>query len=232
MEQAKIPKHVAIIPDGNRRWARAHGVSIVEGYREGFKTGLELTTAARELGIKVLTFWCFSTENWSRTKEEVGPLMKLFEIFIDENLKKALKDKVRIVHIGRKDRLSDSLRNKIIEAEQKTKDFTEHYLVAALDYGGRDEIVRVVNKLLAATEKITEVTKEMLSQVMDTNPLPYPDVDLVIRTGGEQRTSGFMPWQTEYAEYAFIPEFFPDLKTELFKKCIEDFSERQRRFGK
>lgn len=232
MEEPIVPKHVAIIPDGNRRWSRQKGVSILKGYKKGFETGFALTHMARKMGIKVLTFWAFSTENWSRAGDEVNGLMKLFEILIDEYLKDALRDKVRIIHIGRKDRLGTSLRNKIADAEKKTRRFTKYYLVAALDYGGKDELLRCIQKISRTKKKVKTVTKEYISQLLDTHALPYPDVDLVIRTGGEQRTSGFMPWQTEYAEYAFVPEYFPDFTPDLFKKCIEDFTQRQRRFGK
>lgn len=224
-----LPKHVAIIPDGNRRWAKEHGLPSLEGHRRGFDAAKKISKKARELGVKILTFWAFSTENWNRTQEEVGYLMNLFEKLIDDNLKEALEDKVRLIHIGRKDRISDRLRNKIIDAEKKTEHFTEHFLVIGLDYGGHDEMLRAIKQI--QEDKITDITEEKLYQYLDTKNLPHPDVDLIIRTSGEMRTSGYLIWQATYAEYIFIKQHFPDFTPELFEECIKEFSARQRRFG-
>lgn len=225
----KIPQHVAIIPDGNRRWAKEKGLSTFEGHRRGYDLTIELGKKAREIGIKILTFWAFSTENWNRSSEEVSYLMKLYEQMIDKNLKIARKEEIQIIHIGRKDRISEKLRNKMIRAEEETKDYKKYILVIALDYGGRDEIVRAVQKIIASSKKSEEINKKTFSEYLDTHSLPDPDI--IIRTSGEQRTSGFMLWQSEYTEYIFMNEHFPDFSPQIFEKCIEKYMERERRFG-
>jgi len=232
MESLEIPKHVVIIPDGNRRWAKEKGLPTFEGHRRGFELTTKLVKKAKSLGIKILTIWGFSTENWNRSKKEVGYLMKLYETMIDQNLKQALKEETRIIHIGRKNRFGDVLRNKIIRAEDKTKNFSKHYLVIALDYGGRDEMLRVINKIKDQKSKIKNINEMNINNFLDTKDLPYPDPDLIIRTSGEQRTSGFMIWQATYAEYIFVKEYFPDFSPQLFERCIREYSQRQRRFGK
>jgi len=179
------------------------------------------------MGIKVLTVWAFSTENWDRSAEEIAYLMNLYEIMVDKHLKEALKDEVRIIHLGRKDRINEKLRNKILNAEEKTKHFDKAFLCVALDYGGRDEIVRAHEK--ANKAKINEAD---FSQFLDTKDLPYPNPDLIIRTGGEQRLSGFMLWQCQYSELMFIKKFLPDFKAKDFEECVSAYMERQRRFGK
>lgn len=239
MNSLKLPKHVVIIPDGNRRWAKEKGLPIFEGHRRGAELTTKLVRKARDLGIKVLSFWAFSTENWKRNQEEIGYLMKLFETLIEKNLKEALKEKTRIIHLGRKDRITDSLRKKIITAEEKTKDFSKYYLVIALDYGGRDEVLRAIKKitnhpsarLRTGKSRIKNINENNFNQFLDTKDLPYPNPDLIIRTSGEQRTSGFMIWQAAYAEYIFVDKYFPDFPPRLFEECIKQFSQRQRRFG-
>lgn len=235
-----IPTHLAIILDGNRRWARERGLPTLEGHRRGFDQAIAISKKARELGIKILTLWGFSTENWGRSKEEVAYLMKHFEIMIDKNLKEALKDKTRIIHLGRKDRFNKSLVNKIKNAQEKTKNFTKYYLNIALDYGGRDEITRALRGICnnqfphsaSSGQAISKIDEKTIDQFLDTKDLPQSDVDLVIRTSGELRTSGFMIWQAAYAEYIFSKKYFPDFTPEDLEKCIEEYGIRQRRFGK
>lgn len=224
----KIPQHVAIIPDGNRRWARERGLPTFEGHRRGFQRGIDIGRKAREIGIKYLTFWGFSTENWQRSKEEVTYLMELFKQMVDQNLKEALKNKIRIIHFGRKERFDSQLRDKLIEAERKTKDFNQYYFGLALDYGGRDEILRAIEKI--KKHKVTELTEDDFKNFLDTKE--FPDPDLVIRTSGETRTSGFMIWQAAYAEWIFYQKYFPDFTQDDFEKCILEYSQRQRRFGR
>ncbi len=227
-----IPKHIAIIPDGNRRWARERGLPTFYGHQKGFNQSINLSKKARELGIKILTFWAFSTENWRRSEEEVNYLMQLYSQMIDKNLKVALDEKIRIIHIGRKDRIPDELRKKIIQAEDKTRDFNRYYLVIALDYGGKDEILRAVKKIQNSKFKSQNLKEEDFNQFLDTRDLPYPNPDLVIRTSGEIRTSGFMLWQTAYSEWIFYPKYFPDFTPKDLEKCIAEYTKRQRRFGK
>lgn len=224
-----IPNHVAIIPDGNRRWAKEKRKTTYEGHRKGFEGLIKITRKARELGIKVFTVWAFSTENWKRSKEEVGYLMKLYEIMLDKYLAEALKDGIRIIHLGRKDRINKNLKNKIINIEEKTKNFDKYYLCIALDYGGRDEIMRGINKIRNSQSVISEFD---FNKYLDTKDLPYPNPDLIIRTSGEARTSGFLTWQSAYSEYIFVKKYLPDYSEDDFEKTINDFSKRQRRFGK
>ena len=224
-----IPNHVAIIPDGNRRWAKEKGLNTYEGHKKGFDQLIKIAKKARKLGIKVFTVWAFSTENWKRTQEEVGYLMKLYEIMLDKYLNDALKDKVRIIHIGRKDRINENLKNKIINIEAKTKSFDKNYLCIALDYGGRDEIVRAISNV---KDQISNIKENNFNKYLDTKDLPFPDPDLIIRTGGEQRLSGFMLWQSQYAELEFVKKYLPDYTDSDFENTIKEFSERKRRFGK
>ncbi len=227
-----IPTHVAIILDGNRRWARERRLPTFEGHRRGLNRVIEIGKKARQLGIKILTVWVFSTENWDRTKEEVSYIMKLGESAVGKYLKEALKEQVRIIHIGRKDRIPKSLVDKIREAEEKTKKFSKYYFVIALDYGGRDDIIRAVCGIPNSQFPISKINEENLDKFLDTKSLPRSDVDLVIRTGGEIRTSGFMIWQAEYAEYIFVKKYMPDFSPQDFEECIKEYSLRQRRFGR
>ena len=220
-----IPNHVAIIPDGNRRWAKERGLPTFEGHRKGFQTLVNIAKKSRELGIKILTVWAFSTENWKRSSGEIDYLMNLYDIMLEKYFKEALKEKIRVIHLGRKDRINKTLKNKIINIEEKTKNFTQHYLCIGLDYGGGDEIIR-------ATKKRSNLSEVNFSQFLDTKDLPYPNPDLIIRTGGEQRLSGFLLWQSQYSELMFIKKYLPDFGPEDFEKCISSFVIRQRRFGK
>lgn len=231
--QVNLPSHIAIIPDGNRRWARERGLPTFEGHRRGYKKVIEIARAARKIGIKYLTFWGFSTENWRRSKEEVNFLMNLFKQMIDQSLEDALKEKIKIIHLGRKDRFDKTLRLKIEKAEEQTKNFNDYYLMIALDYGGRDEILRAIKKLYQANvfnnNNIDNLTEVDFENFLDTKTIPPPD--LVIRTSGEIRTSGFMIWQAAYAEWIFYEKFFPDFTSEDLSKCINEYENRQRRFG-
>jgi len=224
-----IPNHVAIIPDGNRRWAKERGLPTFEGHQKGFESLINIGKKTRELGIKILTVWAFSTENWKRSKEEISYLMNLYEIMLDKYLAEALKEKIRIIHLGRKDRINKTLKNKIVNIEKKTKNFTQYYLCIGLDYGGRDEIIRAISKIKYQKSKINE---NNLNQLLDTKDLPYPNPDLIIRTSGEQRLSGFLLWQSQYSELMFVKKYLPDFGPGDFEECINFFVKRQRRFGK
>ena len=227
-----IPHHVAIIPDGNRRWATSKGLPPYEGHRKGFKVAIEIGKEARKQGVKVLTFWAFSTENWKRTQIEIDFLMKLFLQMAEEFYKEAVKHKIRIVHLGRKDRIDLKLRKRIEDIEGKTRKNTSHYLVLALDYGGRDDILRAISKIVNKTKRTENLTEDKFSKYLDTSVLPYPYPDLVIRTSGEMRTSGYLIWQAAYAELMFVKKHFPDFTPQDFAKCIKEFGIRSRRFGK
>jgi undecaprenyl diphosphate synthase len=227
-----IPKHVAIIPDGNRRWAKEHRLPSLEGHRRGFDAAMKIGRKLRSLGVHTMTMWAFSTENWNRSKEEVSYLMKMYETFIEKNLREALREKIRIIHLGRKDRISKKLLERIRNSEEKTKDFKKYILNIALDYGGRDEIIRTIDKITKNKELITKISEENFGQFLDTSNQPYPNPDLIIRTSGEQRTSGLMIWQAAYAEYIFLKKHFPDVNDNDIENAVEEYSRRQRRFGK
>ena len=234
-----MPNHIAIIPDGNRRWAKGHNLPSLAGHRKGFDVAVKIGRKIRSLGVHTLTMWAFSTENWDRSKEEVSYLMKMYETFIERSLKEAMKEKIRIIHLGRKDRLPKNLLAKIKESVERTKDFKDYILNIALDYGGRDEVIRAIKKITnhsprgeAGKSQITNLSEENFNEFLDTHDQPYPNPDLIIRTGGEQRTSGLMIWQAAYAEYVFLNKHFPDLDDKDIELAIEEYSRRQRRFGK
>ncbi len=224
-----LPKHIAIIPDGNRRWAKSRNLLVFEGHRRGAETTIKLSRKARQIGIPVLTFWAFSTENWSRAKDEVNAIFGLHHM-LEQYIKEAMEDNVRISHLGRKDRLPKKLLQAIEKAEEQTKNNNKFYLNIALDYGGHDEVLRAIKKL--THEELSNLDENIFSAHLDTAHLPYPNPDLVIRTSGEQRTSGFMIWQSAYAEYLFLEKYFPDMNEEDIEMAAQEFSNRQRRFGK
>ncbi len=225
MKNTNMPTHIAIIPDGNRRWAKERGLSTHEGHRAGFDALIKISRKSRNMGIRVMTIWAFSTENWKRSDEEVSYLMDLYSIMIDRYLKEAIKNEIRIIHLGRKDRISNKLRNKISAAEEDTKNFNKYYLAIALDYGGRDEIIRAIRK-----NKINN--EEELNRALDTSSLPNSDPDLIIRTGGEKRLSGYLIWQSQYSELEFVDKYLPDYTPEDFARTINEYAKRNRRFGK
>lgn len=248
MEESKlvIPNHIAIIPDGNRRWAKQHNIPPFEGHRRGFEAVRNIMHKSRELGVHTLTFWGFSTENWNRSEQEVTYLMKIFESYIIDNLADAHKYGVRIYHLGRKDRVPEYLRKLLIRAEEETKDHTNYDLNMCIDYGGQDEIIRVIEKVVEDVQKGTLKVDELrtvtekydgkypLYQVknyFDTREQLYPYPDLLIRTSGEKRLSGFLPWQAAYSEIYFADVHMPDFTEKELIKAIEDYNKRDRRFG-
>jgi len=227
----KVPNHIAIIPDGNRRWARARGLHTFKGHQRGFDNAVKLAEVARDWGIHTFTLWGFSTENWDRTREEIAYLMALYERLIKIYLKEAQKNDVKIVHLGRKDRLPEILVKKIITAEEKTKNNKTHILNIALDYGGHDDIIRATKRMIDDGVVSSDVDEKLFEKYIDTHDQPYPYVDLMIRTSGEQRISGFMLWQSEYNEFYWENGHFPDFGSERLKESILDYSRRRRRFG-
>jgi undecaprenyl diphosphate synthase len=233
-EALHIPTHLALICDGNRRWARDRGLPSMEGHRRGLAKTRRIADYSRELGIHTLTFWGFSTENWNRSKIEINYLMKIFNGAIDDWLEDAMRQNVRIVHLGRKDHLPKALLNKLAQAEAKTRENTAHVLNIALDYGGEDEAMRAVQKMLENAKSLEEAKKlaaHGLEPWLDTADQPYPRPELIIRTSGEQRLSGFMPLQASYAEYYFTPVNLPDFGDEQLLDALREFTARDRRFG-
>lgn len=227
-----LPSHVAIIPDGNRRWARERNLPTFEGHRRGFEAAEKTIQVAWEMGIPHVTLWGFSTENWNRDTKEIAYLMELFSQGVDRHIKLAKKQSARFTHLGRKDRIPELLRNKLIQAEDETRHFKERYLSVALDYGGKDEIIRAITSIISDGVDLQKLDPSTFEKYLDTRNLPQPCPDLIIRTGGEQRMSGFMSWQSGYSEMMFVKKYLPDFSVEDFSQCIADYQNRQRRFGK
>jgi undecaprenyl diphosphate synthase len=224
-----VPKHIAIIPDGNRRWAIEKGIKSFEGYRAVDYEHIEsLVLEAKNMGVKYMSLWIFSSENWKRPKSEIRFLFNHFLRNVDVLLEGSIKNKVRVRHIGRKDRLLKKILEFLKKLEEKTKDFDEFNVQLCFDYGGRDEIIRAVNKLLEVGTK--KVSEEDLLNSLDF--VGIPDPDLIIRTSGEKRTSGLMPFQSTYAELYFEDKYFPDFRFEDLRNVIEEFGRRKRNFGK
>ena len=228
----KVPNHVVIMPDGDRRWARMHGKSPSEGHKAGMDNMLKLTRAARDWGIHTVSAWGLSTENWQeRPKEEIDFLMRGITNYLDQYLDEMHREGVKIVHLGRKDRLPKFLLDKISEVEEITKNNTKHCFNIGLDYNGWDEIVRMTQKIKDSGISTDKIDRKTIDKFMDTADQPYPYIDLYIRTSGEQRTSGFMMWQADYAEFYWEPDYFPAFTPEKLKEAVLDYSRRRRRFG-
>ncbi|MEK9200704.1 MAG: polyprenyl diphosphate synthase [Patescibacteria group bacterium] len=229
--ETKVPNHIAMILDGNRRWARSRGLKPWEGHYAGYDAINKLARSARSMGVHTFTVWAFSTENWDRPQVEVDEIMNLFKKALTQAKKEAVDEKVRMVHIGRRDRLPADLVFQIQELEELTKGFSEHTFNFAVDYGGHDEILRAVKRIVNDKVASTEIDAKLFESYLDTASQTYPYVDLFIRTSGEQRTSGLFPWQMDYAEYYFEQEHLPDFTSEKLKEAILDYSRRRRRFG-
>lgn len=226
-----VPDHIAVILDGNRRWARSRGLHTLQGHKAGFEAGLKIAKASREWGVHTFTVWGFSTENWDREETEIKYLQKLFWKMAQVIEKDAMKDGIRFIHLGRKDRLPKDLIKYIEKLEEKTKNNKKHTFNVALDYGGHDEILRATKKIIDAGIPSSKLDEKTFASYLDTKDQPYPNVDLFIRTSGEQRTSGFLPWQLNYAEYYWEVDHLPDMTPEKLWDIILDYNRRRRRFG-
>lgn len=215
--------------DGNGRWARARHRPRVFGHQEGVKTVRRIVEDAADMGIKHLTLYSFSTENWSRPKAEVAALFSLLKQYVDSDLESLNRNNVRVRIIGKRDGLKHDLLKVINKVENTTRGNSEFFLNIAFNYGGRDEILRAVAKASEAGETMTELTEDQLETYMDTAGLPVPD--LVIRTSGEKRVSNFLLWQAAYAEFIFTDTLWPDFSRADLEAAIVDFQNRERRFG-
>lgn len=228
---SNIPHHVAFIMDGNRRWASINKLPVFKGHKKGEEKIEPLVDTAMEMGIKYLTFWAFSTENWKREKDEVEFLLRLYRQNLHKKIDNFHKKNVKVNVIGNLEMFPRSLREKTQSWVEKTKNNNRITVNIALSYGGRDEIVRAINKWRAiGSNNRQSLSKEDFSQYLDT--AGEPDPDLLIRTGGEQRLSGFMLWQLEYSELVFTPTLWPDFTPEKFRQVISEFNLRKRRYGK
>ncbi len=216
--------------DGNRRWAKAKGLPTFEGHRRGHQRLKELVSWAKEAGIACVIVYAFSTENWNRSKEEVSYLMKLFRLVFQKELAEIKREGVRVICIGERERFSKDLQEMMDKAEKETEGGNGVTLVLALSYGGRAEVVAAARALARAALAPAEVTERVFEKFLWTAGLPDPD--LIIRTGGEQRLSGFLPWQSVYSELFFTNTFWPDFGREEFNEILAAFARRERRHGK
>jgi undecaprenyl diphosphate synthase len=224
-----VPAHVGIIMDGNGRWAKARGLPRTAGHRQGAENLRRILEGAVEFGVKVLTIYAFSTENWKRPKPEVRGLMSLFDYYFDRELDELNKHGIQLRHAGQMEGTSNRLRKKILRAVERTKHNNRLILNVAFNYGGRDEIVNAVREIMRDGIDPEIIDEDMISQYLYTRGLPDPD--LIIRTSGEFRTSNFLIWQGAYAEYYVTSTYWPDFgKTELYEALLT-FSQRQRRYG-
>ena len=214
--------------DGNRRWARAHNKPVFEGHSEGYKKLQDVVRWAREARIGHLVVYAFSTENWQRSEEEVGYLMKLFRFILDNETKKMIAEKVRVCFVGDRARFSEDIQESMIKMETETAKDYDITLHIAMSYGGRAEILSATNSFLK--ECVTSVTEEEFSKKLWSYPMPDPD--LLIRTGGDQRLSGFLPWQSVYSELFFVESWWPEFQQDEFMSIVEKFATRERRMGK
>lgn len=226
----QAPRHVAIIMDGNGRWATSRGLPRAEGHAAGTENIRPLLRACPPLGIEYLTLYTFSTENWSRPEEEVQALMRILSQVIDRETLELHRNNVRLRHIGRLEGLSAGLRTAIVEAIDLTSGNDGLNVTLAFNYGGRDELLRAVRRLLIDGVPHDAVTDALLSDYLDTACLPDPD--LIIRTAGEQRLSNFLVWQAAYSEYWFTPTLWPDFGPDDLKAAVDAYAQRHRKFGR
>lgn len=225
-----LPQHIAIIVDGNRRWARERGLPTLAGHKKGAERVGEIVKYAQELGVKIITIYAFSTENWKRQKEEVSYLMGLFDDYARSKIDEARDLGIQVRILGDIHGLPNSLQKALSQLMEATRNNEKLIFNIAINYGGRDELVRAFRKLLLANVPAAELSEELISNNLDTAGLPDPD--LIIRTSGEQRLSNFLPWQGTYAELYFPQVYWPDFDKKQLDIALEEFRKRQRRMGK
>lgn len=234
MENIKnVPTHIAIIMDGNRRWAKQNKLDVRLGHKKGAETLENIVRYCNKIGIKYLTVYAFSTENWKRSKEEVGALMLLLQNYLDDFAKRADAENIKINMLGNKDGLSKGLLTKIEDTVERTKNNTGITFNVAFNYGGRDEIVKAVRQITEDIKqdkiKIEDINEELISNKLYTSGMPDPD--LMIRTSGEIRTSNFLPWQLVYSEFYFTEKLWPDFTEKDLDEAIDEYNRRTRNFG-
>lgn len=233
MEKENMPKHIAIIMDGNRRWAKQKGLDPKLGHKEGAKTLEKIVRYANKIGLGYITVYAFSTENWKRTEEEVGALMRLLQNYLEDYSKRADTENIKVKVLGDISALPEKMQKSIHKCMERTKDNTGVTFNIALNYGGRDEIQKAVKeiaqKVKEGTLEVDQITEETISNSLYT--AGQPDPDLLIRTSGELRTSNFLPWQIVYSEFIFVEKNWPDFQEEDLKEAIEIYQKRNRKFG-
>lgn len=234
MDTKNICRHIAIIMDGNGRWAKKRGMPRTFGHKKGAENVVKITRAMKESGVKYLTLYAFSTENWQRSKDEVDALMQLLNEYLDKELKEIMDNNVRIVFIGERYILSDSIQAKMAFLEKESEKNTDLTLCIALSYGSRQEILSAVKKIAAKVKEgsmdISQITQDVFSEELYTKEIPDPDV--LIRTSGEQRISNYLLWQSAYTELFFTNTLWPDFGKDELWDIINKFNQRERRYGK
>lgn len=232
-EIINLPKHIAIIMDGNRRWAKEKGLDFKQGHKQGAKTLENIVRYANKIGIQHITVYAFSTENWKRTKEEIGALMLLLQNYLDDFSKRADTENIKIKVLGDITALSKGLQNSINKAIERTKDNTGIVMNVAFNYGGRAELVNafknITTKIINNEINLEEIDEKLISDNLYT--AGQPDPDLLIRTSGELRTSNFLPWQLAFSEFYFISKHWPDFSEQDLDEAIREYQKRNRRFG-
>ena len=232
-EKENLPKHIAIIMDGNRRWAKAKGKPSGFGHKEGAKVLEKIVRYANKIGIEHITVYAFSTENWKRAEEEVSTLMALFQSYLDDYSKRADSENIKVKIIGNRKGLSDKMISSIEKCMERTKNNTGIVLNIALNYGGREELLNVTYKIAEDVKngklQPEEITEKDIEKYLYT--AGQPDPDLLIRTSGEKRLSNFLPWQLSYSEFLFIDKNWPDFTEEDLNQAIEEYQKRTRKFG-
>ena len=230
MNDTSAPRCIGIIMDGNRRWAKAKGLKALEGHRAGGETLKNVVTWAREAGVEHVIFYTFSTENWNRTEEEVSYLLNLIGEFIEKEFGHFNSEGGIVHYVGDLSRFSPELQEILKESEAKTANNRGPHVYFALNYGGRQEILSAVKKIVSEKPEAEEITDEYFAKHLQTGDMPDPDI--VIRTSGEMRLSGFLPWQSIYSELFFTKTLWPDFTKEEFDAILAEFAERERRHGK
>lgn len=230
MSEMKIPKCVGFIMDGNRRWAKNNNLPLVKGHLAGVDSLKNIVQISNNLGINHIIFYTFSTENWNRKPEEVSYLLKLIETFIKKELNRFHKMGGVLHFVGDTSKFSKNIQKLLIEAKKLTAKNTGMNIYFALNYGGRNEILEAVKKIVKDKPDISSITEEYFSKHLQTNNMPDPD--MIIRTSGEMRLSGFLPWQSVYSELFFTKTLWPDFREKEFVKIIEEYNKRERRIGK
>jgi undecaprenyl diphosphate synthase len=229
MQPERIPRHIAIIMDGNGRWAKQRGLPRSEGHRQGTENLRRIIRAVVEQGIPILTIYAFSTENWGRPRREVRMLMRILEMVIDRELDELHREGVQLRHIGELEGIDPVLQRKVRHACELTRNNARLILNVAFNYGGRDEIVHAVRRIVADGYSADQITEGLISSYLYTSDLPDPD--LIIRTGGEMRISNFLIWQSAYSEYFSTPDYWPDFDRAHLIEALRDYAGRKRRFG-
>ena len=228
-----LPKHIAIIMDGNRRWAKAKGKPASFGHKEGAKTLEKIVRYANKIGLEYITVYAFSTENWKRAEEEVKALMFLFQSYLNDYSKRADSENIKVQFLGDRTALSPAMQNSMSECIERTKNNTGVTFNIAINYGGRDEILRAIKNIAQDVKdnklQIDEISEQIVSDNLYTKK--QPDPDLLIRTSGEMRLSNFLPWQLVYSEFLFVNKNWPDFTEQDLDNAIEEFQRRTRKFG-